>query len=144
MSRHGHTDLVERWFQEVWSEGGEDRIDELAAGDVIFHSLGRGVRGTAEYKQFRALIWQNFRDLRVEVVHAMSHGDMHAVHCRVTGFHRATGRAVDFAGGGFARVANGRLAEVWDAWNFLRMTAQIDPRAEDLLVHAVTKGQAVI
>lgn len=49
MATLGDTALVVRWFQEVWNNGSEAAIDELAASDVQFHSLRGGFLGTDDF-----------------------------------------------------------------------------------------------
>ena len=47
--------VVRQWFKEVWDEGREEAIDQLAAPDLIAHGLGGPgappMRGPAEFKR---------------------------------------------------------------------------------------------
>ena len=51
--------IVHRWFHEVWNQGRESTIDELAAPGVIAHGLGEGedTVGPEGFKVF----WRNMR-----------------------------------------------------------------------------------
>ncbi len=121
----GDTDLVVRWFQQVWNEGRESAIDELAAPDVLFHTLRGGFSGTAAFKEFHRALRSQIGDLQFTVVHALGVGEYQAVYCRARGVQRLTGQPVEFVGGGIGRIANGRLAEAWDAWTFLDAAEQM-------------------
>jgi predicted ester cyclase len=37
-----------------------------------------------------------------------------------------TNRPVEFTGIGIAKVADGKMVEVWNEWDFLKMYAQLD------------------
>lgn len=126
MATLGNTELVVRWFEEVWNEGSEAAIDKLAAPDVQFHSLRGGFRGTEAFKQFHRALRSTIRDLRFEIIHAVGMGDLQAVHCRATGVQRSTGKPVQFVGGGVGRVVDGKLTEAWDAWDFLHLAEQMN------------------
>lgn len=94
----GETTLVVRWFEEVWNDGRESAIDELADPEVQLHSLRGGFRGRDAFKQFHKAMLAFIRDLRFAIIHALGVGEYQAVHCVVTGVQRSTGKPVYFVG----------------------------------------------
>ena len=130
------THTLTRWFEEVWNQGREEMIDELAAPDVVGHTLVDS-RGTliAGREAFRGF-WRDFRatfpDIRIKIEDALADGDREMVRCTIYATHRgdgiglaATNRPVKFCGMVLARVRNGQLVEVWDSWDFLGMYTQL-------------------
>ena len=130
-----NTNLLWRWFEEVWNQGREDAIDELAAADMVAHGLydarGKEVSGRAKFKEFRRQFRTTFPDVRVEVNDALADGDKVVVRCTVQATHSGEGmgaptsKPVSFTGVVIARIENGQLKESWDSWNFLSLYQQI-------------------
>jgi hypothetical protein len=125
MARLGDTDFVVRWFQEVWNEGRESAIDELAAPGVVFHTLRGGIIGAATFKRFHRALRAQIEGLKFEILHALGIDEFQSAYCVVRGLQRSTGRPVQFMGGGFGRIRDGRLQEAWDAWTFLDLAEQM-------------------
>jgi predicted ester cyclase len=79
-----------------------------------------------------------FPDIRVAVEKTLTEGDNVAVYCRVTGTHTGsalgmppTGQRILFDGVVFARVADGKLREGWNCFDFLTMYQQLGVVAAD-------------
>jgi len=128
--------LLERWFEEVWNQGRESAIDEMAAPDVVAHGLidaqGQTVSNRDKFRAF----WHQFRtafpDLRVDVHDAIVEGDKVVVRCVARGTHQGEGinlaptqKNVRFDGIVIARVRNNQLVEVWNTWDFLTFYQQL-------------------
>ena len=126
--------ITRRWFNEVWNEGREAAIDQLAAPDVVIHGL-RGTSpmiGTAAFKE----VFHTFRgalgDLEIVVERTVVEGDTCAAYCVVKGRHVGdafggppTGNAVAFNGIAITRMRDGKLVEGWNCFDFLTMYQQI-------------------
>ena len=125
--------VARRWFREVWDEGRESAIDELMAPDAVAHGLGGPpMRGPAEFKPFHRTFLNAFGDLEVQILRTVVQGDMVAVHCHVTARHVGealggppTNKPVEFEGMAIIRVVNGKVAEGWNAFDFLTMYQQM-------------------
>ena len=125
--------VARRWFREVWDEGRESAIDELMAPDAVAHGLGGPpMRGAAEFKPFYRRFLNAFGDLEVQILRTVVQGDMVAVHCHVTARHvgealggPATNKPVEFEGVTILRVVDGKIAEGWNAFDFLTMYQQM-------------------
>jgi steroid delta-isomerase-like uncharacterized protein len=132
------SEILRRWFARVWNAGDESAIDEIYTPDTVAHGLPGGpIKGPAAFKPFFHSFRSAFPNIRVEVTHSVTEGELCAVHCDVTGTHTgdglgvpATNRSVHFTGMTMARVgSDGRILEGWNSYDFLLMYHQlgIDP-----------------
>lgn len=129
------SDVIHRWFEEVWNQGREATIDELFVADGIAHECGPGgvsIRGPNEFKpvfhEFRAA----FPDFHIVIEDTLVDGDRVVVRSHVSGTHSGvglttapTGKRVDFTGICIARISDGRIAEAWNNFDFLSMYRQL-------------------
>lgn len=102
--------------------GDEATLRELVEEQILTHTPGGGVvRGVADLLQTWAAARRGLAELRHEVVAEVRSGDVVAVRVRVSGVHdgpflgvAATGQRVVVDQALFARVAGGRIAEMWE------------------------------
>jgi predicted ester cyclase len=127
------SDTLRIWFERLWNAGDESVIDELYAPTAMVHGLpGTLEPGPAGFKPFYRAFRAAFPDIHVEITHAVSEGELGIVRCRVTGLNAgplmnmaATHKSVDFTGMTMARVADGRILEAWNEFNFIDMYQQL-------------------
>ena len=128
--------LVRRWFEEVWNRGREEAIDELFDGEGVAHGLadesGSPLRGAAGFKPFFRRFREAFPEVEVVVEDTVSEGDKVAARCTVRGRHRgdslgfkATDSPVEFTGMTFVRIADGKIVEAWNNFDFMSMYQQL-------------------
>ena len=128
--------VIERWFEEVWNKGREEAIDELFAEDGVAHGLadesGGALRGPSGFKPFFRKFRESFPDIEVVVEDTVSEGDKIAARCSVRGRHQsdslgfaATHRPVEFTGICIVRLADGKIAEAWNNFDFMAMFQQL-------------------
>jgi hypothetical protein len=77
MSAEANTDLIERYFETIWSNGELDRGPEFVAADVIVHAAP--IQGIPEGRDGPLAIVSTFRaavpDLRLRNTVIVAHGD---------------------------------------------------------------------
>jgi steroid delta-isomerase-like uncharacterized protein len=128
--------LVRRWFEEVWNNGRADAIDEMFDENGIAHGLSDDVanpmRGPKDYKPFYLTLREAFPGIRVVVEDMIAEGDKVSARCSVYGKHegdslgiKATQLPVEFSGITFVRIADGKIVEAWNHFDFNRMNKQI-------------------
>jgi steroid delta-isomerase-like uncharacterized protein len=128
--------LIHRWFEEVWNQGRENMIDELTTKDAVSHGLstveGDNVRGPASFKPFYQRLKSAFPDIHFTVDDVLSEGDKIAARISVTGTHTGLGlslpptnRPVELRGIVMARTRDGKIAEVWNNFDFLSLYQQL-------------------
>lgn len=128
--------IARTWFDQVWNQGNEAAIDQLMAPGANFHGLAPPAAGPVVgpegfkpfYRQFR----EAFPDIHIEIDKLVAQGDTVAVYCTVTGTHAgnalgaaATNRPICISGMGMARVEGGRIAEAWNAFDFISLYQQL-------------------
>jgi steroid delta-isomerase-like uncharacterized protein len=129
-------DLIRRWFEEVWNRGSEEAIDELFAEEGVAHGLadeaGADLRGPVGFKPFFRRFREAFPELEVVVEETVSEGDKVAARCTVRGRHRgdslgfkATDSPVRFDGICIVRIADGKIVEAWNNFDFMSMFQQL-------------------
>jgi steroid delta-isomerase-like uncharacterized protein len=109
---------VRRYFEEVINGKNLDLVQELGTPEEVDHPAG--AQGLEEVKQFFAMLFGAFPDLRVEVHDVIGEGDLVAARVSYSGTHRgellgipATGRHARTHGVDFFRLQDAKLAEHW-------------------------------
>ena len=126
------SDTLRAWFGRVWNEGDESAIVELYGPNAVAHGQPATAPGPEGFRPLYEAFRRAFPNLHVEITHAVSEGELGVVHCRVTGTNTGdlngvppTNRSVDFTGTTMARVADGRILEGWNNYDFLTMYQQL-------------------
>jgi steroid delta-isomerase-like uncharacterized protein len=128
--------ILRRWFEEVWNSGRAEAIDELFAEEGVAHGLadesGAELRGPTGFKPFHQRFRESFPDIEVVVEDTVSEGDKVAARCTVRGRHRgdslgikATDSPVHFDGICIVRIADGKIVEAWNNFDFMSMFRQL-------------------
>ena len=128
--------LIHRWFDEVWNNGRADAIEELFDENGIAHGLSEDpanpIKGPQGYRPFYEVFRRAFPNLKVIVEDTVAEGDKVAARCSVRGKHegefmgRAASQApVEFTGITIVRIADGKIVEAWNNFDFMVMYKQI-------------------
>jgi steroid delta-isomerase-like uncharacterized protein len=131
-----NTAVIRRWFEEVWNRGREEAIDELFAEEGVAHGLadetGSALRGPTGFKPFYRRFREAFPEMEVVVEDTVSEGDKVAARCTIRGRHRgdtlgfkATDNPVAFDGICIVRIADGKIVEAWNNFDFMSMFQQL-------------------
>ena len=135
MSSAENTQLMRRWFHEVWNEGKIQTVHELFAADGVARGQAGPeavIRGPAEFVPFVEQIRSAFPDIDIKVEDAFGTGDMVAVRWSAAMTHQgdhlgiaASGKRVQITGITIVRIVNGKIVEGWDNWDQLGMWQQV-------------------
>ncbi len=136
MSANENTQLMRRWFQEVWNEGRMQTVHDLLSPDAV--AMGqRGaeaeIRGPEEFVKFVEEIRGSFPDIQVKVDDVFGADDKVVLRWSAVMTHTgnpvgsipASGRIVHTRGITIARIVDGKIVEGWDNWDQLGMLEQI-------------------
>ena len=146
--------VIRRWFEEVWNQGREEAIDEMFAEEGVAHGLAEGpggdLRGPSDYKPFFRRFRGAFPEMEVVVEDTISEGDKVAARCTVRARHigdtlgfAATGRSVEFTGIAVVRVAEGKIVEAWNNFDFMSMFRQLGALRLDAPAAEPPAGEAL-
>jgi steroid delta-isomerase-like uncharacterized protein len=125
--------LYRRWFEEVVSKGNLSLADELLADDYVMHFPGMPEPVDREgHKQLVMMFRAGFPDWVETVEDVIAEGDKVVIRVTGRGTHEGefqgippTGARVTATGMGIARIADGRIAETWAAYDALGLMQQL-------------------
>ena len=130
-----NSDLIRRWFEEVWNQGREATIDELCSHDAVGHGQtldGTDIVGPEPFRQF----WKNFRSaftsIHITIERTIEEGEMVLAQWTLTMRHtgpflgiESTGKQITAKGMSIQRFVDGKILEAWDNWDQLAVMAQL-------------------
>ena len=120
--------VLYKWFNKVWNDDNDKAIDELMTSDSNAHGIltddqPKGAEGfRLFFKDFRS----NFQGINIVIEDIVSQDDMEVARTTVSATHIKTGKRVIFTGMCMARVADGKIAEAWNNYDFLSMNQQLE------------------
>ena len=124
--------LGTRWFEEVWNKGRREAISEMLPADGVLHEGKDDCVGPEGFYPVYDRLRAAFSEFRVTVHDTIAEGDRACVRwtciCKHTGDGLgmpATGKTVHVTGMSIIRIADGRMAEVWQNWDMLGLMEQI-------------------
>lgn len=120
------SELLQRWYDEVWDRANESYIDEGMDKDVVIHGLdptGKTI-GVDHFKTFYSNFRKSFPDVHVSLTMLTSNEEFATAHCLVEA-KSSDGKDVHFTGLSVARFINGKLVEGWNSFDFLKMYQQL-------------------
>ena len=126
-------EIVRRVATEPWT-GNYAVIDELVAGDYVGHdpALPEPTRGPEGVKQFYDEFRAAYPDASLTIEAQLAEGDYVTTRWTGRGTQQgelmgipATGKQVTVSGITISRLAGGKIAEEWTAWDTLGMMQQL-------------------
>ena len=128
--------LVRRWFEEVWNKGRAELIEEMFDENGIAHGLSddpaKPIKGPKGYTPFYKVFREAFPNVRIVIEDMVAEGDKVTARCSVRGKHEgdfrgiaATQSPINFTGMTIVRIADGKIVEAWNNFDFPTMNRQI-------------------
>jgi steroid delta-isomerase-like uncharacterized protein len=127
-------ELIQRFYDEMLSEGNLDKLDELVTDDVVDHQ--QGLPGQPEGKEgvvfFVNTLRSAFSDIKATVGPSVESGDLAAAQVTITGKHTgdwmgvpATDRSFEISSIDIIRIEDGKCAEHWGVTENMALMVQI-------------------
>jgi steroid delta-isomerase-like uncharacterized protein len=127
-------ELIQRFYDEMLSEGNLDKLDELVTDDVVDHQ--QGLPGQPEGKEgvvfFVNMLRSAFSDIKATVGPSLESGDMAAARVTLTGKHTgdwmgvpASDRSFEISSIDIIRIEDGKCAEHWGVTENMALMVQI-------------------
>lgn len=132
--REENREIQRRMNDEVWGEGNLDLIDEFVADDYVEHNTAspEDIRGPDGYRANVEMVRAAFPDMEVIAEDLVAEGDRVAYRYTIIGTHQGalmgiepTGKEVEIAGMGIARIEDGTLVESWSNVDVFGMMQQL-------------------
>lgn len=125
--------LVNRYWNEIWTAGGDAAAADLLAPDEVHHwGIGGDTTGVAAFSDRLRLFLAAFPDIAFTVDLVVAEGDLAASLWTATGTHAAewqgipaTGREVTWSGINIFRFACGKIAESWGEADHISLRQQL-------------------
>ncbi|MCS6926799.1 MAG: ester cyclase [Candidatus Binatia bacterium] len=126
--------VFRRYFEEVLNAGNLDLVDDLIARSYVSHyptgyDFGGGPEGV---KQIVSAVRTGFPDVHFTVEDVIAEGDRVVGRWTFRGTHQGdfmgippTGRKVSVMGIAIYRIARGKIAEAWVAWDAMGLMQQL-------------------
>jgi steroid delta-isomerase-like uncharacterized protein len=129
----GAKHCVRRFYEEVWNRGNGAAASELATADCVRHDpTGPVPVGPAGFAAMASRWRTALPDLRLHIDLLLAETDLVAARWTIAGTHTGplgtippTGRALTFSGVNIFRVVSGRIAEIWNHRDDLRLYQQM-------------------
>lgn len=136
-----NSDVIVKWYDEVWNKKNEAAIDELLAKDCVAHGLvddtGNEIVGPEKFKEFFRKFIGSFPDIRITVEDMISEGDKIAARATVRLSHTGenfqvaekslapSGKVIEFSGMTMNVIRNGQIVQAWNNFDFLGLYSQL-------------------
>jgi steroid delta-isomerase-like uncharacterized protein len=134
MSVQENKALARRVFDEIWSAGKLDLVDDLLAPEFVGRPIGLAepFTGPEGAKEFIGRLREAFPDIRFPIDDLIAEDDKVVVRWTATGTNdgefmgiEPTGREVTIAGMTILRIRDGRIIEGWTNMDALGLLRQI-------------------
>jgi steroid delta-isomerase-like uncharacterized protein len=127
---------VRRFYEEVWNKGHLEVAGELAAPECVRHDpSGPMQSGPAGFQQTAAMLRTAFPDLQLSLDVMVAEADMVVARWTIRGTQQGslgpippTGKRVEFVGVNIFRLASGKIVEIWNHRDDLRLYQQLGVR----------------
>jgi hypothetical protein len=135
-------DTLKLWAQRVWVERDEAAIDEILMVDAAAHGLGeQTLVGPEGFRVFHRALCAQLSDTELVVDHHIEAAGWLAALCTFSGTSSA-GKRVTITGSIHARIAEGRILEAYNHFDFIGLFTQLGLMPEDVWQRCFT-GQPV-
>ena len=129
------SEVMRKWFEEVWCNGRGDLIGEMFADDGVAHGLGpEPVKGPPAFRAFWKRFNEVFKNIRIEVKGAVDEGEQCYVRC--AGRMKFRDKEVVLDGGCLATVRGGKIRECWNLWDFTGLLVSMEALPPDAIERA--------
>lgn len=119
-------EVMETWFRRVWTEEDPTAIEELFIPDGEARGLGANVLiGPHGFKQFHSALRGLLRDFAITIDKGVEAGDWISAVCTLRAKSRQSGAPIEITGSVMVRIADGKLTEAYNHWDFLGMFSQL-------------------
>ena len=137
-------EVLETWFQRVWTEQDADAIDELFIPDGPAKGLGKDRNGPAEFREFHSALVRLLTDFVITIDKSIEEDDWIAAVCTLRARSRQSEEAaIEITGSVMIRISDGKLIEAYNHWDFIGIFSQLGLLPADTFARALG-GESII
>lgn len=132
--RNAITDLVRRWYDEVWNEGREESLYDLLHPRAVVHGIGTGpLIGPDGFLPFWKMTRLNYSNIQIQLAHVFVQADQAIATITNRSVRVANGKDMLTHGAAFFRVKEGQIVFSRHVIDYLAILGQSE--ALDLDIH---------
>jgi len=132
-------DRLQFWFDEVWTKGNYDAIEQMFKPDAeangLFPAFGLS---TADYRDLALAIRHLISDLQVIFSHALEQDDWLAVRTVIKAKRADTLEHIEVTGQVFVRFEEHQIAEIYSHLDFFSLFEKLGQLPRDALAICLT------
>ncbi len=133
-----HLEVWQTWCRRVWKEQDTSAIDEMFIPEGTARGLGPHLKladesfqeheiiGPEGFKAFHKCIVDMMDDIEIRTTHSMEEGDWIAALCVFRATKKGSDATVKMTGTVFLKIAEGKIVEAYNHWDFLSLFEQLD------------------
>lgn len=134
MSSQENTNLVKRYFEEVYNKGNLNAMDQFLASNLTIHDLAlpNQKETLREYKEAQNSYKKAFPNRQAKIDDIFATEDKVAVRWSLQATHKgdfqdisATNKNIKITGISLYQVRNGKITEIFQQWDRLGMLEQL-------------------
>jgi steroid delta-isomerase-like uncharacterized protein len=126
-------DLIQRFYDEVLSQGNVDKVGDFVTDDVVDHEPFPGQPdGIEGVRQFVGMMSAAFSDVKATIGPSLESGDLASAHVTLNGRHTgefmgvpASDKEFEIEAIDIIRVEDGKCAEHWGVTDNMALMQQI-------------------
>ncbi|MBD3183245.1 T9SS type A sorting domain-containing protein [Candidatus Poribacteria bacterium] len=139
--------IAERYVNECWNQGNLDVLDEILHSEILVHNpvIPVAIDTIEVVKENTAGYLNAFPDMNVTVLATITEGDKLVQLWSTSGTHQgelmgisATGTKASWSGTTIYRFVDGKIAEVWWAYDVLGLMQQLSAAATEMMNEAIS------
>lgn len=135
------TEVVMRWFDEVWNKGNEDAIDELLSEHCSVRGLGGEMTCPDDFKAYHRQMISYIDKMNISLDRIISNGVEVSGIMRIHGIHSATGKPLNLKGAFAATICDGKIVSTENIVDFLPLFTVTGILEEDALMKVLESGK---
>ena len=124
--------LMRRVYEEVYTRGKLDAVDELTSSDFVLNRGGQSISGREPIKAYVSALRQGIPDLQITIKEQVAEGDRVVTRWNASGTHQGafqgippTGRRFTIRGIDINRVVGDKAVECWTVMDELSLLQQL-------------------
>ena len=136
--------VLETWFQRVWGDQDSAAIDELFIPDGEVRGLGANdLIGPEGFKQFHSALRGQLTDFVITIDKSLEDGEWISAICTLRAKSRETGTPIEITGSVMVRIADCKITEAYNHWDFIGMFGQLGLLPTDTFAKALS-GEKIV